>query len=124
MSLTRRERWERVGEVLNAVGLGRELAGRYPHELSGGQRQRVNIARAIATNPRFVVLDEPTSALDVSMRSRIILLLEALRDRLGLSYLFISHDIATVKYLAHRVAVMYLGMYLGIIVELADNSRW
>jgi oligopeptide transport system ATP-binding protein len=118
-NLTGPERGERVGEVLDAVGLGRELAGRYPHELSGGQRQRVNIARAIATNPRFVVLDEPTSALDVSLRSRIILLLEALRDRLGLSYLFISHDIATVKYLAHRVAVMYL----GVIVELADSAE-
>jgi len=109
------ERRDRVAEVLDAVGLGRELADRYPHELSGGQRQRVNIARAIATNPAFVVLDEPTSALDVSLRSRIILLLEALRERLGLAYLFISHDIATVKYLAHRVAVMYL----GVIVELA-----
>jgi oligopeptide/dipeptide ABC transporter ATP-binding protein len=109
------ERRERVAEVLDAVGLGRDLADRYPHELSGGQRQRVNIARAIATNPAFVVLDEPTSALDVSLRSRIILLLEALRNRLGLAYLFISHDIATVKYLARRVAVMYL----GVIVELA-----
>jgi oligopeptide/dipeptide ABC transporter ATP-binding protein len=118
-SLTPRARRDRVAEVLDSVGLGRELAHRYPHELSGGQRQRVNIARAIATNPRLVVLDEPTSALDVSLRSRIILLLEALRDRLGLSYLFISHDIATVKYLAHRVAVMYL----GVIVELADTAE-
>jgi oligopeptide/dipeptide ABC transporter ATP-binding protein len=118
-NLTRRERWERAGEVLDAVGLGRDLADRYPHELSGGQRQRVNIARAIATNPAFVILDEPTSALDVSLRSRIILLLETLRKRLGLSYLFISHDIATVKYLAHRVAVMYL----GVIVELSDTAE-
>jgi oligopeptide/dipeptide ABC transporter ATP-binding protein len=118
-NLTRRERWERVGAVLDAVGLGRDLADRYPHELSGGQRQRVNIARAIATNPAFVILDEPTSALDVSLRSRIILLLETLRKRLGLSYLFISHDIATVKYLAHRVAVMYL----GVIVELSDTAE-
>jgi len=118
-SLPSRARRERADEVLDAVGLGRELVDRYPHELSGGQRQRVNIARAIATNPRFVVLDEPTSALDVSLRSRIILLLEALRNRLGLSYLFISHDIATVKYLAHRVAVMYL----GVIVELADTAE-
>jgi oligopeptide/dipeptide ABC transporter ATP-binding protein len=117
--LTPRERRELADEVLEAVGLGHELADRYPHELSGGQRQRVNIARAIAINPAFVVLDEPTSALDVSLRSRIILLLEMLRNRLGLSYLFISHDIATIKYLAHRVAVMYL----GVIVELADTAE-
>jgi oligopeptide/dipeptide ABC transporter ATP-binding protein len=109
------ERRERTAEVLEEVGLGAELGGRYPHELSGGQRQRVNIARAIATSPRFVALDEPTSALDVSLRSRIILLLQALRERHGLSYLFISHDLATVKYLAARVAVMYL----GVIVEEA-----
>ena len=117
--LSPRERAERVDEVLAEVGLGRDLAARYPHELSGGQKQRVNIARAIATNPRFVVLDEPTSALDVSLRSRIILLLESLRQRLGLTYLFISHDLATVKYLAQRVAVMYL----GTIVEQADTEE-
>ncbi len=111
------ERREQVSEVLAAVGLGAELIDRYPHELSGGQKQRVNIARAIVTNPRFVVLDEPTSALDVSLRSRLILLLERLREKLGLTYLFISHDLATVKYLAHRVAVMYL----GVIVEIADK---
>ncbi len=114
-----RERSERVDDVLAEVGLGRDLAARYPHELSGGQKQRVNIARAIATHPRFVVLDEPTSALDVSLRSRIILLLEALRQQLGLTYLFISHDLATVKYLAQRVAVMYL----GTIVEQADTDE-
>ncbi|MCC7348902.1 MAG: ABC transporter ATP-binding protein [Variibacter sp.] len=116
---TRRDRSARLDEILVAVGLGPELAGRYPHELSGGQKQRVNIARAMVTDPRFVVLDEPTSALDVSLRSRIILLLEQLRERQKLSYLFISHDIATVKYLAHRVAVMYL----GVIVELAETHE-
>ena len=115
----RAERTERTNEVLAEVGLGSGLAERYPHELSVGQRQRVNIARAIATRPRFVVLDEPTSALDVSLRSRIILLLEELRARLGLSYLFISHDLATVKYLAGRIAVMYLGR----IVEQADTGE-
>ncbi|MET4803939.1 ABC transporter ATP-binding protein [Bradyrhizobium sp. LB11.1] len=113
-----KERRERVEERMQEVGLGRDLLDRYPHELSGGQRQRVNIARAIATNPRFVVLDEPTSALDVSSRSRAILLLEKLREHLGLSYLFISHDLATVKYLASRVAVMYLGS----IVEMSDTK--
>jgi oligopeptide/dipeptide ABC transporter ATP-binding protein len=109
----------KVAHVLAEVGLGAELAERYPHELSGGQRQRVNIARAVATGPRLVVLDEPTSALDVSLRARIILLLDDLRGRLGMTYLFISHDLATVKYLAHRVAVMYL----GTIVEQAPTRE-
>ena len=113
------ERRERVVEVLARVGLGAELLDRYPHELSGGQRQRVNIARAIATAPRFVVLDEPTSALDVSLRAKAILLLAELRATLGMSYLFISHDLATVKYLASRVAVMYL----GTIVEEAPTAE-
>jgi oligopeptide transport system ATP-binding protein len=113
------ERRERTEAVLEEVGLGSDLADRYPHELSGGQRQRVNIARALVTNPRLLVLDEPTSALDVSLRSRVILLLEDLRRRHGLSYLFISHDLATVRYLASRVAVMYL----GVIVEEADASE-
>jgi oligopeptide/dipeptide ABC transporter ATP-binding protein len=112
------ERRERLSAVIAEVGLGADLVERYPHELSIGQRQRVNIARAIAAHPSLVVLDEPTSALDVSLRSRIILLLEALQKRLGLSFLFISHDIATVKYLAHRIAVMYL----GVIVEEADGA--
>ena len=110
---------ERTDAVLEEVGLGAELADRYPHELSGGQRQRVNIARALVTNPRLLVLDEPTSALDVSLRARVILLLEELRQRHGLSYLFISHDLATVRYLASRVAVMYL----GVIVEEATAAE-
>ena len=113
------ERRARAAEVLAQVGLGAELVDRYPHELSGGQRQRVNIARAIATRPRFVVLDEPTSALDVSIRVRAILLLDELRSTLGMTYLFISHDLASVKYLAHRVAVMYL----GTIVEEASTAE-
>jgi len=117
--MTPGERKERVREVLDEVGLGIELADRYPHELSGGQKQRANIARAIVTHPRLVVLDEPTSALDVSLRSRVILLLESLRERLNLSYLFISHDLSTVKYLARRVAVMYL----GTIVEIGDAQE-
>lgn len=116
--MSARERKERVREVLDEVGLGVELADRYPHELSGGQKQRANIARAIVTHPRLVILDEPTSALDVSLRARVILLLEALRERLSLSYLFISHDLSTVKYLTKRVAVMYL----GTIVEIGDTS--
>ena len=116
--MTPAERRERLNAVIAEVGLGSDLVERYPHELSDGQRQRVNIARAIAAHPSLVVLDEPTSALDVSLRSRIILLLEALQKRHGLSFLFISHDIATVKYLAHRIAVMYL----GVIVEEADST--
>ncbi len=111
-----RERVERVREVLDQVGLGPELLTRYPHELSGGQRQRVNIARAIATRPKFIVLDEPTSALDVSLRAKIVLLLEDLKTALSATFLFISHDLSTVKYLSDRVAVMYL----GAIVELAE----
>jgi oligopeptide/dipeptide ABC transporter ATP-binding protein len=118
-SSNRADRTDRLRAVFEQVGLGWELTDRYPHELSGGQRQRANIARAIVTSPKLLVLDEPTSALDVSLRSRIILLLEALRARLGLGYLFISHDIATVKYLADRIAVMYL----GVIVEAGDAAE-
>jgi len=114
-----REREERVLEVLDQVGLDRELLTRFPHELSGGQRQRVNIARGIATRPRFVVLDEPTSALDVSLRAKIVLLLEKLKSALSTTYLFISHDLSTVKYLCDRVAVMYLGS----IVEIAESRE-
>lgn len=119
MEMTADQRKERVREVLDEVGLGDELADRYPHELSGGQKQRANIARAVVTHPRLVVLDEPTSALDVSLRSRAILLLESLRERHNLSYLFISHDLSTVRYLAKRVAVMYL----GAIVEIGDTNE-
>ena len=116
--LEARERTARVEQTLEEVGLGADLIDRFAHELSGGQRQRVNIARAVVTRPKFLVLDEPTSALDVSLRSRIILLLEALREKYGMAYLFISHDLATVSYLARRVAVMYL----GIIVEEGSSQ--
>ena len=113
------ERRERLRAILHDVGLEPALIGRYPHELSGGQRQRVNVARAIASHPRFVVLDEPTSALDVSLRARVILMLADLRARLGMTYLFISHDLATVKYISDRVLVMYL----GTIVEEAPAKQ-
>jgi peptide/nickel transport system ATP-binding protein/oligopeptide transport system ATP-binding protein len=115
----RRERLDRVREVLEQVGLEPGYMGRYPHEFSGGQRQRICVARALALNPRFMVLDEPISALDVSIQSQIINLLVELRERLDLTYLFISHDLSVVEYISDRVAVMYLGE----LVELATSEE-
>jgi len=115
--VSRRELRERVGELLELVGLRSDMARLFPHEFSGGQRQRLAIARALSTNARLVVLDEPVSALDVSIRAHIISLLEALQARLGVSYLFIAHDLAAVTHLSHQIAVMYLGK----IVEIAES---
>jgi oligopeptide/dipeptide ABC transporter ATP-binding protein len=114
-----KERSERVKELLNLVGMSSRLVNRFPHEFSGGQRQRIGIARALASDPSFIVCDEPISALDVSIQAQVVNLLEDLQDQLGLTYLFIAHDLSMVRHICDRVAVMYL----GVIVELGDRDE-
>jgi oligopeptide/dipeptide ABC transporter ATP-binding protein len=115
--VSRQEVRARVGELLELVGLRPDMARLFPHEFSGGQRQRLAIARALSTHARLIVLDEPVSALDVSIRAHIIGLLEEIQTRLGVSYLFIAHDLAAVAHLSHQIVVMYLGK----VVEIADS---
>lgn len=119
------DRESKIRELLDMVGLSPEHAGRYPHEFSGGQRQRIGIARALALNPRFIVADEPVSSLDVSIRAQILNLMKDLQESLGLTYLFIAHDLSIVRYLSHQVAVMYLGkiVEMGPVASIFQNPR-
>ena len=116
---TKQERYERAAELMDIVGLASRVAGSYPHELDGGRRQRIGVARALALDPEFIVCDEPVSALDVSIQAQILNLLMDLQDELGLSYLFITHDMSVVRHISNNIMVAYLGQ----CVEYADRAR-
>ncbi|WP_415066965.1 ABC transporter ATP-binding protein [Lacrimispora sp.] len=117
LAANKKERQEKIISVLSTVGLNSEHSNRYPHEFSGGQRQRVGIARALAVDPQFIVCDEPVSALDVSIQAQVVNMFEKLQEEMGLTYLFIAHDLSIVKHISNRIGVMYLGK----MVELADS---
>ncbi len=121
--LSARDAETKVAELLAMVGLGAQMATSYPHQLSGGQRQRIGIARALALKPDFLVLDEPTASLDVSIQAQIVALLEQLQAELGLTYLFISHDLGLVRYFCDRIVVMYLGRIVEILPEPRAKPR-
>ena len=118
-TLSGKDRADRIYELLERVGLARDHANRYPHEFSGGQRQRIGIARALASNPEFIVCDEPISALDVSIQAQVVNMLEDLQQQMGLTYLFVAHDLSMVRHISRRVGVMYLGS----LVETAESQE-
>ena len=122
---TQVERKDRIGDLLNTVGLKPEHASRYPHEFSGGQRQRIGIARALAVRPKFIICDEPISALDVSIQAQVVNMLEELQEKFGLTYLFIAHDLSMVKHISTKIGVMYLGKIVeqGYADELYSNPQ-